>query len=773
MKNLLLLSVLLAYCSCGYCLAQDQSFYKKKNSWTETMIASRIEIDKQLNKIKGNAQLVLSNWFSVGPIEGKSDSSFSEAFAPEPKFGLKDEYENGKYRWTERPEWKDGVVNDFPEINNSAVYLQRTINYIKDTSVVFYFGSDDGLKVWLNGNPVFEDNANRACRINQDKVELNLKKGKNTLVIKINNNKGGAGFYFSTVESYPKDQLWKYVERDFTKPEEIKEIIWEKQDSIWNVELKEGNYSSLAKGYLEIVNEIYSGNKKKVEKESSNVKTIAKLLSIRKEYIKARLSEYQVLTPKPSNKPKINGAKVYGVRPGSPFLYKIAATGKRPMEFSVSNLPSGLQLDKNTGIITGTLNENGEYTVTLMARNSLGKTERKFSIICGDRIALTPPMGWNSWNCFADAVSDEKVRQAANAMVKSGLIDHGWTYINIDDFWENNPHSSNPALKGEARSKDGFINTNENFPDMKALSDYIHAKGLKMGIYSSPGPLTCGECYASFGFEDKDAQKYGQWGVDYLKYDWCTYETKAKDHSLAELMKPYNIMRTELNKINRDIVYSLCQYGMGNVWEWGDKVGGNCWRTTGDITDTWASLSSIGFSQAGHEKFAKPGNWNDPDMLIVGMVGWGSKLHPTKLTANEQYTHISLWCLLSSPLLIGCDMTQLDDFTLNLLTNDEVLAVNQDPLGKQASRISVNGNLEVWAKEMEDGSRAVGLFNRGNHKAGITTDFKSFGLHDKCLVRDLWRQKDLGKFVETFSAIVPAHGVKLIKVSALKEVTKK
>jgi alpha-galactosidase len=226
-------------------------------------------------------------------------------------------------------------------------------------------------------------------------------------------------------------------------------------------------------------------------------------------------------------------------------------------------------------------------------------------------------------------------------------------------------------------------------------------------------------------------------------------------------------MRTALNKVKRDIVYSLCQYGMGNVWEWGAKVGGNCWRTTGDITDTWQSMSDIAFSQTGHEKYAGPGHWNDPDMLVVGMVGWGENLHPTKLTPDEQYTHISMWCLLSAPLLIGCDMTKLDGFTLDLLTNDEVLAVDQDPLGNQASRISKQGDLEIWAKDLEDGSKAVGLFNRGNQISVVPVNFNLIGFQGKCSVRDLWRQKDLGEFENVFKSQVQPHGVKLIRINKL------
>jgi alpha-galactosidase len=365
------------------------------------------------------------------------------------------------------------------------------------------------------------------------------------------------------------------------------------------------------------------------------------------------------------------------------------------------------------------------------------------------------------------------VKAAADAMVKSGLINHGWTYINIDDYWEVKPIATNDAtLQGPQRDAQGYIIPNPRFPDMKDLTDYVHSKGLKIGLYSSPGPLTCGRCIGSYDHEDQDAQQYAKWGFDYLKYDWCSYTQialeqtgeKQNNYTLDTLKKPYQVMREALDKAPRDILFSMCQYGMGNVWEWGAQVGGNSWRTTGDIRDTWGSMSGIGFNQAGHEKFSSPGHFNDPDMLVVGMVGWGPKLHPTRLSPNEQYTHISLWCLLDSPLLIGCDMTQLDDFTLSLLTNDEVLEVSQDPLGKQAGRIAKNGDLEVWAKDMEDGSKAVGLFNRGRESSRVTANWSDLGLTGKQNVRDLWRQKDLGNFSDKFETDVPKHGVVLVRI---------
>jgi alpha-galactosidase len=480
-----------------------------------------------------------------------------------------------------------------------------------------------------------------------------------------------------------------------------------------------------------------------------------------------------VLTPKPSPKPRINGAKAFGLRPGSPFLFTVAASGVRPMTFEASGLPAGLQLDPQTGRITGMLNQPGEFNVAITVRNGKGKAERSLKIVCGPQIGLAPAMGWNSWNCFAGAVTADKVKAAADAMVKSGLIDHGWTYINIDDYWEVNRRLTNdPTLQGPHRDAEGRIVPNPRFPDMKGLVDYVHGLGLKAGLYSSPGPWTCGNCVGSWEHEDQDAQQYGDWGFDYLKYDWCSYgQLVGTNHQrvfpLETLQKPYLVMRAALDKVHRDIIYSLCQYGWGKVWEWGAQVGGNSWRTTGDITDTWRSLSNIGFNQAGHEKYAGPGHFNDPDMLIVGHVGWGPRLHPTRLTPNEQYTHISLWCLLAAPLLIGCDMTQMDEFTLGLLTNDEVLEVDQDPLGRQAARVVQDSTSEVWVKDLEDGSKAVGLFNRGDAPAKIVVKWSDLGTTGKMKVRDLWRQKDLGKFKEQFEATVPRHGVVLVKVSSV------
>ncbi|MFZ4400554.1 MAG: putative Ig domain-containing protein [Bacteroidales bacterium] len=459
-----------------------------------------------------------------------------------------------------------------------------------------------------------------------------------------------------------------------------------------------------------------------------------------------------VLTPKPAKTPKINGAKVFGVRQGNPFLYLIPVSGERPMTINAVGLPEGLVLDHSTGVITGSIATKGSYNVQLSAENKLGKNSCDFKIICGDLICLTPQMGWNSWNCWGLSVSEGKVKESANAMIASGLTEHGWSCINIDDGWEL-------VHKGDS------ISCNEKFPDMKLLADYVHSKGLKLGIYSSPGPKTCGGYEGSFSYEVADANNYAKWGIDYLKYDWCSYEITGCSSDTDRHIKPYRKMQQALSKVKRDIVYSLCQYGMGEVWKWGATVDANSWRTTDDINDSWESMAGIGFSQDKCSAYTEPGRWNDPDMLVVGKLGWGPDLHNTRLTPNEQYTHISLWALLSSPLLIGCDLSQLDDFTLNLLTNDEVIAVNQDPLGKQAVRLIKTPDYQVWGKQMHDGSLALGIFNLSKEFKKITIKWDEINIKGNKKIRDIWRQKDLGNFMNLYSCKLSSHAVNLIRIA--------
>jgi len=466
-----------------------------------------------------------------------------------------------------------------------------------------------------------------------------------------------------------------------------------------------------------------------------------------------------VLTPLAGDEPRINGALVYGERPGRPFLYRIAATGRKPLEYRAAGLPAGLVLHGETGIITGSVSAAGTYQVTLTAANDLGSDAKELEIVIGDKLALTPPMGWNSWNCWGLSVTQERIGAAARAFVEQGLADHGWTYINIDDGWEIFGEAEEPK-----RAPDGEILTNEKFPDMKQLGDDIHALGLKFGIYSSPGPLTCGGYTASYQHEQQDAETFAAWGIDYLKYDLCTFRQFMTDQdSPAELRPPYELMRDALLGLDRDIVYSLCEYGNGKVWEWGEQVGGNLWRTTGDIWDDWDRMYRIGFGQVDAAGFAGPGHWNDPDMLVLGWVGWGPYLHRTRLTPDEQYTHVSLWALLSVPLLLGNDLTRLDDFTLNLITNDEVIAIDQDRLGRQATPAVRADGVEVWLKDLTDGGLAVGIFNTGGETVTYPLDLAKLGLKGKVMLRDVWRQTNLGEHAGRFTAKVPPHGVVLLR----------
>jgi alpha-galactosidase len=486
-----------------------------------------------------------------------------------------------------------------------------------------------------------------------------------------------------------------------------------------------------------------------------------------------------ILTPKPPLEPRINGAKIFGVRPGSPFLFTIPATGERPMTFAVENLPEGLKVDPENGRITGVLEKPGEYDVVFKAKNVNGSAERKFKIVCGDTLALTPHMGWNSWYVWDVRVSDKIMREAADAMVESDMINHGYEYVNIDDCWSVHPKSDDPVLGGAPRDARRMINANKKFPDMKALTDYIHGLGLKAGIYTSPGPTTCAGFTASYRHEKEDAERFAQWGFDFLKYDWCSYGEIAKNNRLDELQKPYRLMGDILKKQKRDIVLNLCQYGMGDVWKWGKEVGGHSWRTAGDLGhDVAGSLFRDGFdlySKRKLHKYGGPGGWNDPDYLLIGYLSSSfsnsadAQSGYTSLTPNEQYTHVSLWSLVAAPLIFSGDITRLDPFTANLLMNDEVIEVDQDPLGRPGRRMAKDGDLEVWAKEMEDGSKAVGLFNRGEMETKVTAKWSDLGLTGTQRVRDLWRQKDLGEFTDSFTVPVGRHGVALIRVWPTKD----
>jgi alpha-galactosidase len=357
-------------------------------------------------------------------------------------------------------------------------------------------------------------------------------------------------------------------------------------------------------------------------------------------------------------------------------------------------------------------------------------------------LASTPPMGWNSWNKFAERVDDLAVRGMADAMVSSGMKDAGYQYINIDDTWQ------------AGRDAQGNITSNKKFPDMKALADYVHGRGLKIGIYSSPGPNTCAGYEGSYGHEEQDARTYAAWGFDYLKYDWCGARNLYSDE---EMQAWYQLMGDALLKSGRPILYSLCQYGRAEVWKWGTAVGGNTWRTTGDIRDTWESMSKIGFAQGQLAPWAGPGRWNDPDMLEIGNGG---------MSDDEYQTHMSLWSLLAAPLLAGNDLRNMTEFVHDLLTNREVIAIDQDGLGKAAQRVSQSGDQEIWVRPLEDGGQAIGLFNRGATPLEMAVKWSAIGLTARpSRGRDLWAHRDIKPGGDEYRANVPAHGVVLLRVS--------
>lgn len=651
-------------------------------------------------------------------------------------------------------------------------------SYWKDSLRLFLAKIDDVDETFLNGEKINQtgsfptDNGGYSTKYDEPReyhVAANNKllrwDKENILAVRVYDGGGGGGIFGATPFINMMD-LIDGVVLEMNKDENDKDQytinvfnkLQIKLSGSLSVSLKDGLTNTVTKPVNEpIVVDALQSVSKNISVSADKRTEIAvsfKEKNTGKTKIITQITPY-ILTPQPSLNPRINGAKIIGVRPGSPFLYKIAATGEKPLKYFVQNLPQGLYVDENTGVISGALSTAGEYKMQFVVSNNKGSDTGNFIIKAGDLIAPIPAMGWNSWNCWGLSVSDEKVRSSAKALIDKGLIDHGWTYMNIDDGWES-----------PQRLPDGTIVPNEKFPNMKALGDWLHALGLKFGIYSSPGPRTCGGYLASYQHEMQDATSYAEWGIDYLKYDWCSYGDifkKAGDTSVAAYMKPYQIMRHALKAQNRDIYYSLCQYGMKDVWKWAPEVDGNSWRTTGDITDTWESLSSIGFNQNKLYPYARPGHWNDPDMLIVGQVGWGENLHPTRLTPDEQYTHISLWCLLSAPLLIGCDISKMDNFTLNLLTNDEVLAIDQDPLGKQAQQKIKKTNYQVWVKQLED-SYAIGIFNLSRSYQTITLNWKDAGLKGNYKTRDLWQQKDLGFFKTSFTAKVPPHGVSLLKL---------
>src|SRR5271170_3200611 len=375
-------------------------------------------------------------------------------------------------------------------------------------------------------------------------------------------------------------------------------------------------------------------------------------------------------------------------------------------------------------------------------------------LIAQTQLAATPPMGWNSWNHFAEHVTDADARSAADSLVSTGMRDAGYVYVNVDDTWQGK------------RDAQGVLHPNERFPDMKALGDYIHSKGMKFGIYSSPGAQTCGHYEGSLGHEEQDAKMYAEWGVDFLKYDLCSFREDMlkveaehpNDPSAAKnlMIAAYKKMGDALKATGRPILYSLCQYGVDQPWKWGPELGANMWRTTDDIDDSYGRMIAIGFAQAGLSKYAGRGHWNDPDMLEVGNG---------RMTEDEYKTHMSLWVLLASPLLAGNDLTKMTDADKSILMNKEAIAIDQDSLGKQGDRLYQSGDFDVWTKPLSGGRVAVGLFNRSWSTRDVSVDLSEIGFKTGANVRDVWKQKDMGHRSGVFTSRLPGHGVTLIVVA--------
>lgn len=497
--------------------------------------------------------------------------------------------------------------------------------------------------------------------------------------------------------------------------------------------------------------------------------------------------EHVVLTPKASPSPRINGPRVYGQRPGADFRFKVPVSGARPVRITASSLPKGLAIDPSTGIICGSVRRSGTYCVTLHASNAYGECSRELRIEIGDdRLCLTPPMGWSSWNCFGNTVSEEHVRQTIDAFVRLGLDQYGWTYVNIDDGWQ---YVRDPKRKS--------IVPNSKFSDMKALADYAHERGLKLGIYSGPWIGTyaghvgesCdstdmkyfwiekGECdvhnriddrkygwravsrFGAVSYEYEDARQWAEWGIDYLKYDWNPndfYTLKRMHDALAAS--------------GRDIVYSISNNAPLSAAPYLMRYA-QCWRNTGDIRDRWSSVRKIAFDkQDVWAGYRRPGAWPDADMMVVGYTGIGMEEHPlqlTRLTDDEQYTHVSMWAMLSSPLLLGCDLTRADDFLLGLITNPEVIDINQDELGLSPARVEADASHVIYLKCLYDGTVALALVNLSEEPSVLGFTPFRLGLVERQHIRDVWRRTDIGEVAidERWETVVAPHGVALVRLS--------
>jgi len=460
--------------------------------------------------------------------------------------------------------------------------------------------------------------------------------------------------------------------------------------------------------------------------------------------------------------PVFHGAQVVGNYPNTPFIFTVPATGERPITFSVKNLPVGLSLDASTGIIRGNVTTPGEYLVKVLAGNAKGKSEEDLKIVIGETLCLTPAMGWNSWNVFTKTLDEKMVMDMADAMVSTGMRDLGYQYINMDDFWHADTRDSMGRPVPDAKK----------FPHgMKYLSDYVHSKGLKLGIYSCAGNMTCGRRFGGYTYEEIDAKTYASWGIDLLKYDYC-YAPPSTKAAFAR----YSKMGNALKHSGRSIVFSICEWGFRHPWKWGQHAGGQYWRVSPDIMDQWQfpsiwvfSMKAILNREEKLWKFAGPGHWNDPDMLIVGNYGkglatsWNGKYKG--MSDAEYQTHFSLWCMFSAPLLASNDLRKMNDATANILTNPEILAIDQDPLGQQARPVYKSGGIRVYVKHLSDGSLAVAVLNISSNEKKFDLKASLLEVKDKWNVHDVWKHQDVGTLIDKLPLTIQSHETLVLKLS--------
>ncbi|NVD06463.1 alpha-galactosidase [Vibrio sp. JPW-9-11-11] len=475
------------------------------------------------------------------------------------------------------------------------------------------------------------------------------------------------------------------------------------------------------------------------------------------------MSYCPIRTPKPSKAPRINGAKTVGYYPNHPFQHKVAASGAKPIVYFADDLPAGLTLNSNTGVLSGTVQTPGKYEIQLTVRNTFGQDTKTLRLCIGDQICLTPPMGWNSWYCHSELISEDAIKQTAIAFIEKGLIDYGWSYINIDDCWQGERCPSTLALQA-----------NERFNDMRGMCQFVKSLGLKPGIYTTPWQATYAGFIGSsapnvqgryqdyylveqdreqyhqfFGrypsintnglnqvgewFFDRDVQQFADWGFEFIKLDW-------KPNDVPTAMR----MWRDTQSTRANIVVSLSNDApfahAAELAKWC-----HCWRTTGDIHDCWEIVSKIGFSQAPWQALSAPGRYPDPDMLQIGRIGVpnrkNTQFNPTRLSYEEQYAQVSLWVLLSAPLMLSCDIEQLDEFTLNLITNSEVIDINQDPLVSPARRFCLENDVELWIKDLENGDIAIGIFNRSDIDRTLNFDLSRYIDFANVQLRDVWRHQ--------------------------------